>query len=1075
MQIPLSINLPPKYKTKLGSMIFLAKKPIFLLLVLIQLLGNQKVDAQTTRMRIQEADSLSRFSHTHLADSIYLDLLAKAQKEANEPLQFELFTKLAQNRALFFQFKAIRSYLNQAKNILQSNAFIPPKVLGQYYHLEGHFYHNRGRYDMANNFLENAVNQFQKDTSAWKLLSQTYLYYAQTQVRRNEPKRQKYLIDQAYEIMLAKEPDTELKGDASNQLARYYRLTGDMVAFAKYAELTEKYYTEAFGPIHPKVAYACQYLSHYYEQRGDLNLMLAYLGKAQTIFDQLYPEHYGRMGQNAGLISNCYRRMRRYEEAHQYIDLSIKMLTNHLGTDKVGIMADMYRRKAQIYEAQDSLENAVFYYEKSTQILELSDRNSRDKSRNIQGLARSSFGQSQFDQASYWNKKDFENLIPNYGPDYIMLSESYWMAGALDIQNGRIMEGIAKLQLAYEKSAPSFKALTWEDLPNSNQFNYIPTVLKITKTRAEALVKLAQKTDQKERYLENALRTYLLGIDIMNLLRASYQEEDAKQIIQENGASIYKGAISTLIDLDRLHPNESLQDSLFNMINQSKSLLLREAILDRQARNFAGIPDSLLDTERALKAAISSLRFSNSMNRDAYTNQKQQKELAALQSQLIDLRATIAQDFPKYFALKYEEVQLDIADLQKQLTPKQTLIQYYLSDRYMSVLHIQKDTYTLKNQVLPPALKDKTIAFRAALTDINTLKKDKAAADQKMAQLGYDLYKMLLAEPIEALNPTTDNLIIIPDGILAYLPFEQLLTQALNEHQPYAKWPFLIKDYSISYAYSNVLWHRQQLDQQPGKAIKLAAFAPSYGQSTENSEDILSMLRSAQMLDLPGALKESEAIAKLFNGKVWSGTAATEAQFKAIAKDYSIFHFSMHGIINAKDPMRSHLLFQQSDPSLVDHLNDNILHMAELYGMELDAKMVVLSACNSGVGRLNQAEGLMSLSRAFSYSGVESIVMSMWSIPDHSTAELMIDFYKQLKKGLGKDEALRAAKLNYLKNNDDPLFSHPYFWSGFLTIGAQERLYQKRPIGIFWGLTAFILVIGVGFYFAKNRTLASKK
>ncbi|GAB5551510.1 MAG: hypothetical protein Sapg2KO_11010 [Saprospiraceae bacterium] len=1053
-------------------MIFFIKKPIILLLLLIHLVGIQKLVAQTLREQIQEADSLSRFSHTHLADSIYEDILANAKKEGDAQLQFELLIKKGENRKLYYQFDSIRFYINQAEEIFKSGVSIEPRLLGQYYFLKGHFLHNRGQYDISNDLLEESVSQLQKDSTAWKMLCQVYLFHAQTQVRRNEPERQKFLIDQAYKIMLAKEPDAELKGDASNQLARYYRLIGDMAAFFKYAQLTEKYYVEAFGPIHPKVAYACQYLSHYYEQRGDLNVMLAYLEKTQTIFDQLYPEHYGRMGQNAGLISNCYRRMRRYEEAHQYIDLSIEMLTNHLGTDKVGIMADMYRRKAQIYEAQDSLKNAVFYYEKSTRILDLFNRNSRDKSRNMQGLARSSFGQGQFEQATYWNKKDFENLIPNYGPDYIMLSESYWMAGALDIRNGKIMEGIAKLQLAIEKAAPSFKALSWEDLPASNQFSYIPTVLKIIKTRAEALVKLAQQSNQSERYLENALRTYLLGVDVMNLLRASYQEEDAKQIIQENGASIYKGAISTLIDLDALNPKESLQDSLFNMINRSKSLLLREAILDRQARDFAGIPDSLLEAERALKAAISSLRFSNSTNKDAYTNQKQQKELTALQSQFSDLRAAIAQDFPKYFALKYEENQIQIADLQAELEPEQSLIQYHLSHRYMSILHIQKDSYTLKNYPLPTELSEKVIRFRSALTDIKALKKDKASADGQLAALGHELFQILLEKPLKEQSNAVQNITIIPDGVLAYLPFEQLLTKSIEREIPYGKWPYLIKDYSISYAYSNILWHQQQLNKRPNKAVKLAAFAPSYGQAAMDSEDVLSMLRADEMVDLPGALKESQTIAKLMNGAVWSGIEATEAQFKAIAQDYSVFHFSMHGIINDQDPMRSHLLFQQTDPTLVDAYNDNILHMAELYGMELDAQMVVLSACNSGIGRLNRAEGLMSLSRAFSYSGVESIIMSMWSVPDQSTAELMIDFYKQLKKGLPKDEALRAAKLSYLENNDDPLFAHPYFWSGFLSIGQQQALYKKSNNGfLFGGLTLICFVIG-GFYLSRKKLIS---
>ena len=181
----------------------------------------------------------------------------------------------------------------------------------------------------------------------------------------------------------------------------------------------------------------------------------------------------------------------------------------------------------------------------------------------------------------------------------------------------------------------------------------------------------------------------------------------------------------------------------------------------------------------------------------------------------------------------------------------------------------------------------------------------------------------------------------------------------------------------------------------------------------------------------------------------------------------------MHGILDDQQPMRSHLLFQQEDPSLVDSLNDNYLMMAELYGMQLNAELAVLSACNSGIGQLSGGEGMMSLSRAFSYAGVRSIVMSLWAVSDQSTADLMLLFYKNLKNGSTKANALRQAKLEYLETYNDPIFSHPYYWSGFVMIGDTSPI-RTKPNVLAWisGLSLIFLAIGswlMSARFIKNE------
>jgi CHAT domain-containing protein len=130
--------------------------------------------------------------------------------------------------------------------------------------------------------------------------------------------------------------------------------------------------------------------------------------------------------------------------------------------------------------------------------------------------------------------------------------------------------------------------------------------------------------------------------------------------------------------------------------------------------------------------------------------------------------------------------------------------------------------------------------------------------------------------------------------------------------------------------------------------------------------------------------------------------------------------------------------------------------------MKLNAQMAVLSSCNSGLGKMHKGEGMMSLARGFIYAGCPSIIMTLWQVADKSSSELMTSFYKYLKRGKSKQEAMRLAKIDYLEVADD-LTSNPYFWSGFVVLGDGSPIYRKSGfaywmivISVFAGLLIFL-------------------
>jgi len=197
------------------------------------------------------------------------------------------------------------------------------------------------------------------------------------------------------------------------------------------------------------------------------------------------------------------------------------------------------------------------------------------------------------------------------------------------------------------------------------------------------------------------------------------------------------------------------------------------------------------------------------------------------------------------------------------------------------------------------------------------------------------------------------------------------------------------------------------------------------------------------------------------------GPAASEKIFKETAYRYRVLHLAMHVYIDEEDPLYSKLLF--AEDSLMEQ--DGFLHVHEIYELNLNAKMVVLSGCNTGTGISRLGEGIMSLARAFFYCGIPNIVMTLWTVYDESAELLMTEFYRDLAKGRTNETAMRNAKLHFIENAE-PIHQHPYFWSGFVVIGDNEAVFKPRIIKfILLGILFVIAVIGVVF---KNR-LSRKK
>lgn len=223
--------------------------------------------------------------------------------------------------------------------------------------------------------------------------------------------------------------------------------------------------------------------------------------------------------------------------------------------------------------------------------------------------------------------------------------------------------------------------------------------------------------------------------------------------------------------------------------------------------------------------------------------------------------------------------------------------------------------------------------------------------------------------------------------------------------------------------------------------------------------------------DLPWSKIEISQAAKIFSGKIFFEDQASEKNFKTYSPQAAIVHLATHAEINDTAALYSKFIFTENK----DSTEDNLLYTYELYNMKLNSELAILSACNTGTGKLVHGEGIMSLARGFRYAGCRNIMMSLWQVDDKATSLIIEYFFQNIAKGMGKSEALQSAKLQYL-NNAHPAKAAPYYWAGLILIGDNEPLKlpkNKNSLPLFLFLTAIFLIFVILFkiFFPKLKNV----
>lgn len=537
---------------------------------------------------------------------------------------------------------------------------------------------------------------------------------------------------------------------------------------------------------------------------------------------------------------------------------------------------------------------------------------------------------------------------------------------------------------------------------------------------------------------------------------------------------VYESAIKISYTLYQQKQEQKYLNFAFELVERNKSMLLLQTIQQAEALKFGGVPDSLIHEEQWLKTKLSGLikkRFDAIVEQQLPIEQQLDEEIFQVKETIKTFRAFLEQNYPKYHTLKYKKELTSIQDLQaNSLVEGQAILEYFVTDEEIYIFYIDREVVKLYKQDIDGSLKKHVDRFRKGMSDFNFIQDFPQKSYDSFTEEAYWFYQMLV-EPILK-EQKVKKLIIVADGLLGHLPFETFLQKQASTELDYKNLDYLFKNYLISYAYSSTLWQHNLATTLKPKKQQILAFASSYPKGTGMPNMVnndlnakLRMLR-ASLNELPATQKEVKILEEMFEGQFWYEKEANEQNFKNTASDYAVIHLAMHGILNQELPMASSLAFSEDG----DTLEDDFLHIYELSQLELNAQLVVLSACETGYGKFEQGEGIMSLARSFMYAGGQSLLMSLWQVNDQSTARIMNKFYANLSKGMPKDEALQQAKYNYLEDVKG-IGAHPGFWAAFIQLGNPEaiKIDQKGSWNWWWFAGAMALLGTIILGILKRR------
>ncbi|MEQ9405656.1 MAG: CHAT domain-containing tetratricopeptide repeat protein [Cyclobacteriaceae bacterium] len=767
---------------------------------------------------------------------------------------------------------------------------------------------------------------------------------------------------------------------------------------------------EVYGEVYPANhgEWARLYNTAFYYYHG-----LNQLEKASTFASALY--QIGKNNKETGLqltIRSCRNLsivlygLQEYELAAKYALEEMELGKEFLNTDQI---ASIYNNLGRIYWFSDADKTLEF-------------------TKKALDLKLSSLGPD--DPGTISSQINYASALTDFGSPDIAIPMFKSISAKLMSSDNQKEDGLRSLSLMskaynfnqqWQKSTETYRQaeemyFSLIDLqPEANlAFYYYATAAK---NNLSSLIEQFKTTRDTE-YLRKAHTDYKTADSLLQFIWKNLEYAADQQSFLNLTIEFYVIASDLFYYLFKETNEVKYADLLLYSSEKNKASISFPAFSLALKMDQLNIPSEILNRKKEIDLSIARLENNPDGDKELLVIKKNERD-----SLLEEIRIR----YPKYYSERMNTRELTIDQIQKNLLPDESLIMYITSESN----YIRPESSIISLLVT----KDKVGVWRS-ITDQLPLKIEQfltALNDREdLSAKSSELYRVLNLDSVEAVLKG-QKITIIPNNELFALPFD-LITDSSGES--------FIEKYTIGYLQSGAM----MLSKKDKKVVRTASlFAPSIETVETDSENLA---RGSQLELLYSSVDEIDKINEIIGGSKLNDKSKSGILDQI--RDSDIIHFATHAEVSHSSPGSSELFLSYD--------RESSIYAYELYNQNFNAQLVTLSACNTGIGKLQKGEGIQSLGKAFTYAGCPNIVMSLWPVNDESTAELMTYFYQNLKDGMRKDAALRNAKLTYLENAD-PVKAHPYYWAGFVFSGNPEALEFESGNTSWWLFAIPLLVI----------------
>lgn len=979
----------------------------------------------------------ARLALTKIDSAIYFleqaqTIAIKLDKQAANTVATYLGTALAAKR----EFAEAENLLNAAENYFSTKKKLAP-FLAETKLAQGVCWLRQGKFDQAYEAFQQTIEILsQAPTSLARTRAQAHLYSGFVRWRQKNYTEGIDRFKQAEDIFLnSGGPDNDyLAGLYTNMGACY----DDMGFIYQAVQCYEKAYPifSRQSLTHPYLVSVYNNMGNSYGDLGEHTYSIRYLEQAVA----LRPEN-PRYRNNLG---DAYMRASKYAQAETAFEKALQLFGDQSAPDSVEVarplhnLGIIYRKRKEHLKA---LKNEV----KSVAYRKAGGMKTLGIARSYLGVAQTLLALNKLEEAKPYLDSTltvYTSVLPGGRHPEIATSR---------IALAEYHLGVGEWQKAIDAVDGALEATGYakDDLSAVNA----PLELLAALRKKGSLYKWSYQQHNRVGDLKDAFNIYLELVTAIQDLRGRVIDGDSKTIVANQYFSALAEGIEVAYKLSIRYPDDpTYKETAFQFSEQSKALTLIENIRAAAAIQLPTLPDSLQEQERRLRLRIVELENLKAEYLRETDFEKIEARQSSLDLELFNARLSherllksLSVDHPEYSLQKQTYTFADVQMVRETLLkPRSTLIEYFYSDEHLYIFAISAKTFSFKQIALTQPLEKTIIDFREGISDYflqtRSINRDALlrSSTVKYIQAAAYLYQLLI-EPVE--EQLTTSLVIIPDGLLGHLSFDALLTSGDGfDQRNFASYPYMFRNKDISYCYSATLLREMTTISYINDQRKtILAMAPFYEKSSavlrkaEMPDGFAFDANSIVMRDEFGALPES-GIEVALAGKLWEGEfkvgeAASKESFLAEANEYKIIHLATHAVADFAEGKLSYIAFGNQPKDL--------LQVRELYNLNLKADLVVLSACESGVGQLQRGEGTISVGRAFADAGAKSIVTTLWLANESSTKKVMLDFHKHLHRGVSISRALQLARIDYVDGfrAGSSLDKHPFFWASFAIVG----------------------------------------